>query len=165
MTKNDSITCINAYGEEFIVSKDSLEMRIGVYAVIERDGKILFTRQWGGYGIVGGGIDLGETLEDALVREVQEETGLTITPGKLFYQTTTFYKKDAASQAYQSHQFYFATSSVSGEIDPEQITQHEQTYTQGAPEWVDRSEIAKLDFRHSVPFSTIIEAYDHRGKI
>ena len=154
-----SIVCKNAYGEEFFVTDGELETRVGVYALIEQDGKILFTKQWGGYGIVGGGVDLSETLEDALMREVREETGLEVTPGELFYYTTTFYKKDADSQAYQSHQFYFTVGEVEGDIGQADITAHEQSYTQGAPEWVSKADLGTLDFRHSVDLATILDAY------
>ena len=157
-----NIVCKNAYGEEFPVTDGELEARIGVYALIEQDDKILFTKQWGGYGIVGGGVDLSETLEGALVREVREETGLRVTPGELFYYTTTFYKKDANSQAYQSHQFYFTVKDVDGIIDQSDITAHEQSYTQGAPEWVNKADLEALDFRHSVDLPTILDAYYNR---
>jgi phosphoglycolate phosphatase-like HAD superfamily hydrolase/ADP-ribose pyrophosphatase YjhB (NUDIX family) len=46
------------------------------------DGRMLLvrTRKWSGlYGIPGGKIDYGETMEAAFVRETREETGLTVT--------------------------------------------------------------------------------------
>ena len=55
--------------------------RFVVRAVIEKDG--LFAMQQGKngeYKIPGGGMDEGESFVDALIREVQEETGLVIIP-------------------------------------------------------------------------------------
>jgi ADP-ribose pyrophosphatase YjhB (NUDIX family) len=56
-----------------------------VSAAIFRDGRVLIVRRGrppahGLYTLPGGGVELGETLEQAVVREVREETGLAVAP-------------------------------------------------------------------------------------
>lgn len=57
------------------------ETRAGAYALIVEDGRVLMSAWAGPTGIVwtlpGGGIELGESPEEACVREVEEETGHT----------------------------------------------------------------------------------------
>lgn len=61
--------------------------RIRVAAVIVENGQVLLVRHEKNgqtyWLLPGGGVDTGETLHEALVREVFEETGLTIRPGRL----------------------------------------------------------------------------------
>jgi ADP-ribose pyrophosphatase YjhB (NUDIX family) len=58
---------------------------LAVSAAIFRDGRVLIVRRGrppahGLYTLPGGGVELGETLEQAVVREVREETGLAVAP-------------------------------------------------------------------------------------
>ncbi len=60
-------------------------IRPGVAAVIFDDGRVLMqrrddTRRWG---LPGGGVEPGETLRHAVIREVREETGLDVEPLRL----------------------------------------------------------------------------------
>ena len=73
MTK--PIICKDVFGNQYTVPVDELNIRVGVYAVIIKDNKILLTRQWDGYSLIGGGVEKGETIEESIVREVKEETG------------------------------------------------------------------------------------------
>jgi 8-oxo-dGTP diphosphatase len=58
---------------------------LAVSAAIFRDGYVLIVRRarppaHGLYTLPGGGVELGETLEEAVVREVREETALEVEP-------------------------------------------------------------------------------------
>ncbi len=72
-----------------------MKRRIAVRAIIEKDGKLLLAKLTG-YGshdgkpnefwcTFGGGVDDMESLEDAIVREVIEETGVTPIVGPLLF--------------------------------------------------------------------------------
>jgi len=58
---------------------------VGVGGVVIRDGKVLLIRRgkpplYGRWVVPGGTVGLGEPLEQALVREMREETGLEVEP-------------------------------------------------------------------------------------
>jgi 8-oxo-dGTP diphosphatase len=58
---------------------------LAVSAAIFRDGRVLIVRRarppaHGLYTLPGGGVELGETLEQAVIREIREETALDIEP-------------------------------------------------------------------------------------
>jgi 8-oxo-dGTP diphosphatase len=58
---------------------------LAVSAAIIRDGKVLIVRRArppanGLFTLPGGGVEAGETLHEAIIREVREETGLAIEP-------------------------------------------------------------------------------------
>lgn len=73
-------------------------------AVVVRDGCVLLIRRGkaplrGRWVIPGGTVELGETLEDALVREIDEETGVRVRPREV---VTVFdrIERDAAGVVY-----------------------------------------------------------------
>jgi 8-oxo-dGTP pyrophosphatase MutT (NUDIX family) len=59
---------------------------VGVLALIERDGELLMEKRsdCGRWGLVGGAVEVEESLEDALRRETLEETGLVVVGEELF---------------------------------------------------------------------------------
>ena len=59
---------------------------VGVLALIERDGALLTEKRsdCGRWGLVGGAVEVEESLEEALRRETLEETGLVVVREQLF---------------------------------------------------------------------------------
>lgn len=68
--------------------------QIGVYGLIIKDHNILLIKKNGGpydgkLDLPGGTIEFNETIEEALIRELQEEVGIDIIDYKLFNVVTT----------------------------------------------------------------------------
>ena len=90
---------------------------LAVSAAIFRDGQVLIVRRarppaHGLYTLPGGGVELGETLEEAVIREVREETSLDVEPVALagYRQAIT---RDAAGRGRAA----FRHSAVRGALD------------------------------------------------
>lgn len=154
-----TVVCKDVFNNEYTHDLEELTQTIRVYAVIIENNKILLTRQWDGYSLVGGGVEKGEGIEDALIREVKEETGLAIIPNKMFYNTFRFFQRKEGTKPVQAFQFYFNHKIISGEINNNTITESEKSYTNGSAEWVDLNNIENIIFRHSVDLKVIIDEY------
>lgn len=76
------ITCRTIDGKTQEVDAGDLAFRPSVYSVAIRDGKVLLSPQWDGYDFPGGGVELGEAIDEAFRREIKEETGLDAERGK-----------------------------------------------------------------------------------
>lgn len=65
--------------------RESIELTI--LCLVHRDGKLLLQNRvkpdWQGYALPGGHVEPGESIVDAVVREMREETGLTVLHPKL----------------------------------------------------------------------------------
>ena len=71
-----------------------LNIRVG--AIIVRDGRVLTVRSKNGYCYsVGGRIKFGETAEQAIVREVEEETGRRLSIDRLGFVNEVYFINDS----------------------------------------------------------------------
>lgn len=103
------VSCHTLFGGTKIVPADSLVQRPSVYGLIFHDRKILlgravYTRK---YVLPGGGIEKGETIAEALEREVEEETGIHVEVGTFLHFQTDFFYYDPLDVAFHSFMFYY----------------------------------------------------------
>jgi 8-oxo-dGTP diphosphatase len=81
--QSTTVECETLFGKLVRLPRQKLAFRPAVYAIILWEDNVLLlnTRSTGKYSLPGGGVDVGESIEDALHREVCEETGLKIAVG------------------------------------------------------------------------------------
>ncbi|HWC23641.1 MAG TPA: NUDIX hydrolase [Flexivirga sp.] len=104
------------------------DMRLAAYAVIVRDGHILLTWYNGkgngkaGWTLPGGGVEYDESVEDAVVREVFEETGYHITLGAPL-TTDSFTTADGrlGGRAFKSVRILFDATIEGGDIGTTEV--------------------------------------------
>lgn len=93
--------------------------RISAAGIVLHDNRILLVRYNipDGSSILvgpGGGVEIEEDMQQALVREVLEETGLEVKPGKMLFV------EDLLSQKYRMIKIWFLCSVVGGQLSKTQ---------------------------------------------
>lgn len=103
------VECITLDGHTKIFQNDRLILRPAAYALIVHDGKLLLLkmRHTGKYHLPGGGINIGERMEETLKRETQEETGIELDVVRFAHFEEVFFYYDPSDRAYHGLHFYF----------------------------------------------------------
>ncbi len=155
------VTALDIFGKKYDVSAADLTWRPAVYGIVIEDGKILMPRQFKTkYNLPGGGVELGEDLEEALVREVKEETGIDVKPVKLVgFRTSIFYASHdhGTKNVYHSLLFYFLCKKTGGELSIEGFDDEEKRYAEMA-EWVPIGVLDDIDLTGTVDCKDIIRS-------
>lgn len=134
-------------------------IRIATRAIILKDNKLLLVNAWKGrdhlWCAPGGGAEPHASLPDNLIREVTEETGLTITVGPVCLINEFHDPKGSFHQV----DVYFRAAIKAGTLsdawqDPEGVVSHRR--------WVTRAELAGL---HCKPDSLAAVAWDAQNTI
>ena len=83
-------------------TEDKRRFRLRAAAIIIEDGCVLFATNdsEGYYYSIGGGVNLGETMEEAVLREVYEETGIHYEIDRLAYVWENFFKRNEIGRAH-----------------------------------------------------------------
>ena len=139
----ETVTCVDIDGNSFEVNTDELAWRPSAYAIVIRDGKLLLALERGKYTLPGGGIDLGEMPEDAVVREVKEETGIDVRNPELLASRSELFAHHEEDKDYynQTILLYYRCDFAGGELSTEWLPEADRPF-HGTAEWVD---LDKLD--------------------
>jgi 8-oxo-dGTP diphosphatase len=91
--QNKIINAYDVHGAKHQRELKNFKFRASAYGVLIKDGKVLFKRQQSvkKFDLPGGGIEIGETIPEGLVREFKEETGLTVKIGRLLFVDESFF--------------------------------------------------------------------------
>lgn len=154
--KINFVTCEDIEGNKFEVKISDLIFRPAVYGIIIKDKKILLSKQWDGYDFPGGGIELGEDTQDALVREVKEETGMDVKPLKIQYCSNSFFKLPFKGNFVHSIHMYYQCEVTGGELSMEFFDENEVRYADH-PEWVDLDQVPKIKIYSSVDATKVLQ--------
>ena len=141
-----------------------MSWRVHVYAIVVDDGKLLLSPQHreGAYDLPGGKVELDENLEDGLLREVQEETGITVRPVRLLTMRDNFFKVTfrEPQETWHSVMMYYICEKVGGEISTEGFDENEKSYARMA-EWVPLDQLADIMPAASFDWRTLVEQVLH----
>jgi len=104
------IKCRNNYGKFVEVDQKKFVFRPSAYGVIvNQRGKVLLleNKSSGKYWFPGGGIEIGEKIEEGLRREIREETGLEVKIKKLLLAKENFFYYEPLDEAYHAFLFFY----------------------------------------------------------
>lgn len=134
---------------------DNLSWRPAAYGIVIKDGAILLLKQYNGYDLPGGGIDFGETSEEAVLREILEESGLTAANPKLLHAATSYFRFPHTGPL-QCLSLYYSCEYVSGQIHTDGLDEHEKGYAPEGCEWVPIEQLQHITIAASTDWRPLI---------
>jgi ADP-ribose pyrophosphatase YjhB (NUDIX family) len=163
MEEKKTVTCVGLNGEKTEVPLEQLSFRPSVYGVIVRDGKVLLSSQWDGWDFPGGGMHIGESIDEALEREVKEESGLSVKRDKLLHVKDHLFTHPDAERHFHTVLIYYTCKDISGEISTDGFSTGEKLYAREA-QWIPLANVSGLKFYNQVDSPALIRmAVEGRG--
>ncbi|MCK5510133.1 NUDIX domain-containing protein [Candidatus Parcubacteria bacterium] len=161
MVKQDKkIICHDLNNNKFEVKASKVIFRPSVYGILIENNKVLLSKQWDGYDMPGGGVDINETLEEALKREFFEETGIKVEVLNPVHSETSFFNPSHSikhkNEYWNCPLIYYLVKKVGGKISKDNLDEEERGYAD-LPEWIDLDKIDELKFFNSVDSIRVIK--------
>jgi 8-oxo-dGTP pyrophosphatase MutT (NUDIX family) len=140
------IECRTLFGEKLLLPADRLIFRPSAYAIIHHTDRVLLLnmRSTGKLFLPGGGCEIDERLEEALHREVREETGLKVEIERFVGFKEDFFYYDPADFAFHGLMFFYLCKPLSFTLaTADQIEDGEVE----APRWVPIDQLRPDDIQ------------------
>ncbi|HEU5187503.1 MAG TPA: NUDIX domain-containing protein [Candidatus Saccharimonadales bacterium] len=152
-----TVLCLDIHGNEHEVPASSLVWRPSAYGIVIKDGMVLLSKQFGKYDLPGGGLDLGEKLEEGVVREVKEETGLIVKNPKVIGVENSFFQSaHSENKSYHSLLVYFVCEFEGGELSVDGFDEDEKKYAEIA-EWISLDTLDALEIASTVDYRPYVK--------
>lgn len=133
------IRCKNNFDQIVELSADKFVFRPSVYGIIidQEEVVLLENKSNGKFWFPGGGVELCEKLEEALKREVIEETGLDIGVGEMIFFKENFFYYQPLDEAYHAFLFFFICKTKN------KLLSNSTDLESKNPKWIKISKIKK----------------------
>lgn len=104
--------------------------RIAVRGIIKKDNKyaMIHSQKYGEYKFPGGGMEPGEKFEDTLIREVKEETGLTVLEHSIKYLGRVEELRKGETHDIMDMTSHYYECDVSDELGDQNLDDYEEEY-------------------------------------
>lgn len=137
-------TCTTVDGRQIALPRARFIVRPSVYACVVHDGAVALVTnaRSGRYALLGGGVEPGESLIEALAREVWEEAGITIADPQLRGTGEDFWYYDPTDTAYHALLFYYVARPGSLALSDAQRVDDAEI----EPRWVPVASLRPADF-------------------
>jgi 8-oxo-dGTP pyrophosphatase MutT (NUDIX family) len=140
------VECRTLFGERILLPAERLTFRPSAYAIIRHEEHVLLLnmRSTGKLFLPGGGSEIDERLEEALQREVREETGLEIEVERFVAFKEDFFYYDPSDVAFHGLMFFYLyrprtfTLAMDDQIEDDEVN---------APRWVPINQLRPEDIQ------------------
>ena len=122
-----------------------ITIRPAVYGIIVQNGKALLMTMTanGKFHLPGGSVHDGEVIEDALRREIKEETGLEVSKIRFNHFEEIFYYYDPSRSAHQGLHFFYTCEPSSLELIEDELVEDSSAEK---PRWIDIESLKTSSF-------------------
>lgn len=140
------IECCDHTGKKVTLPRDKFRFRPSVYGLIRQGDKICVcrTKSSGQIWFPGGGVEIGESLHDALRREVDEETGLkNVQIGRQLKVIENFFYYGPTDEAMHAFLFFYECTTEEKDFKANHLVQDEESRDF---QWLEIENIRRDDF-------------------
>jgi len=146
-------------GKTYTLPSSDLSWRPAAYGIVIEDNKILLLPQDDkGYVLPGGGIEIDELSEAAVIREVREETGLTVRVDRFIDLRENYFviePQSSPDDVWHSLCLFYLCTPISGELSTDGFDEFEQVHV-GLAEWIDMRDFPSIPIVSSIDFKPIV---------